>query len=191
LLFLNAARALRFISAGLKNFRRRNEMQTLNLPQYNPTIRVLTKDEEISWRIAGLFYYSSAAVLWLAAIGFGSWFLFCLLFAPSVAIFILLWGLILGFLGWVWMGIGLILFRCHKKYFKLGLSKADSIAMWTATILFNAIQAFLIGYYFRNSNFFGYLVSDSIFFGAVGSWNIVAAALALLALCFEIKSSRR
>jgi hypothetical protein len=165
-------------------------MQTLNLQQPNPTIRVFTKDEQIAWRIAGLFYYSSAAILWIAAIVFGSCFLLGLLFSPSGAIFVLFWGLILGFLGWIWMGIGLILFRCHKMYFKFGLSKADSIAMWTATVGFNAIQAFLIGHYFRNSDFFGYPMSDSIFFGAVGSWNVAAAALALLALCFEIKSRR-
>jgi hypothetical protein len=152
-------------------------MQNIRLQDIRPQIQFYIKDENPAEKIAGLFYYSSAAFLWTAGLlGFIA-FLVIFLFEPNIALGILMLALILGFPGWIWAGIGLILFRFHKVYYKLGLGKAGAVWMWLATIVYNAIQAAYI---------FNYL-NDYAVVNAAAGWNLIVVSLSVFALYFELR----
>ena len=152
-------------------------MQNIRLQDTRPQIQFYIKDENPAEKIAGFFYYSSAAVLWTAGMLGLIAFLVIFLFDPNISPGILITGLILGFPGWIWAGIGLILFRCHKAYYNLGLGKAGAVSMWLGTIAYNAIQAAYI---------FNYL-NDYVPGNVAAGWNLIVVSLSVFALYFELK----
>lgn len=153
------------------------KMQNIELENIRPQIQAYIKDVNPAEKIAGLFYYSSAAILWTAWTLGLIFFLIYLFLAPGVAVMMLIIGLIYGFPGWIWAGIGVFLFRCHKKRYTDGLQKTDAILMWLGTIIFNGIQATYI---------FNYL-DVSLFGNVVAGWNLIAAALSGFALYFDLR----
>jgi hypothetical protein len=154
-------------------------MQNIQIQNIRPQIQSYIKAENPAEKIAVLFYYSSAAVLWTAGMLGLIAFLVIFLFEPGMALGILILALILGFPGWVWAGIGLVLFRCHKTYHNLGLGKAGAVSMWLGTIGYNAIQAAYI---------FNYL-NDYVILNAVAGWNLIVISLSFFALYFELKKA--
>ncbi|HLM03317.1 MAG TPA: hypothetical protein VK400_19850, partial [Pyrinomonadaceae bacterium] len=128
-------------------------------------------------KIAGLFYYSSAAILWGLGLPFLILFLVYLLLSPDVTLGLLIMSLIFGLPVWVWAGIGVFLFGCHRRHYKFGMEKDHAVWMWLLTAGFNAIQATFI------LNFLdGYVLGN-----AVGGWNLIVASLSLFAFYFEMK----
>lgn len=155
-------------------------MQNIELENIQPQIRAYIKEVNPAEKIAGLFYYSSAAILWTALTLGCIIFLVTFLAAPGTALGVLILGLIFGFPGWIWAGIGVILFFCHKKHYKDGLEKNQAILTWLGTIIFNGIQAACI---------FNYL-DVSPFANAVAGWNLIAVALSFFALYFDVRIQR-
>lgn len=152
-------------------------MQNIELQNIRPQIRSYIKETNPAGQIAGFFYYSSGAILWTAgALGISA-FLIGLLFSPGMTIGLSILGLIFGFPGWVWAGIGVFLFRGHKNYYRFGLKKDEAVLLWILTIAYNGAQAAYI---------FTYL-NDAFAGNIIGGWNLIVAALAFLALYFELK----
>jgi hypothetical protein len=163
-------------------------MQSIELQNFSPRqqppqrqqqerVRSYIKDPNPAEKIAGLFYYSSAALLWtaggLAVIGF--------LFYSDVILGVLIMSLIFGLPVWVWAGIGAFLFCCHRNYYKFGMEKDHAVWMWLLTAGFNAIQATFIFNLLPD----GFVVVKSI----VGGWNLIVASLSLFAFYFEMKKA--
>ncbi|MDQ3801263.1 MAG: hypothetical protein M3384_17720 [Acidobacteriota bacterium] len=158
-------------------------MQNIELQDFQPPrqqsqqqrIESYIKNRNQPEKIAGLFYYSSAAILWTM----GVLFLISVLFSGGYTLILLILSLIYVFPVWVWAGIGVFLFRCHREYYKFGVEKNYAVWMWLLTAGFNAIQATFI------LNFLdGYILGS-----VVGGWNLIVASLSLLAFYFDMKKA--
>lgn len=145
--------------------------------QQQERVRSDIKNRNPPEKIAGLFYYSSAAILWMT----GVLFPVSVLFSGGYVLILLPLLLIFGLPAWVWVGIGVFLFRCHGKYYKFGMEKDHAVWMWLLTAGFNAIQATFIFNLLPDD----FVVAESV----VGGWNLIAASLSLFAFYFEMKKA--
>jgi hypothetical protein len=143
-----------------------------------PQIQFHIRDANHAERIAGLFYYSSAAILWMASVFVAAAILLGLLFSPLGTLVYVILALICGFPGWLWAGVGVVLFCCQRKHYKDGLETSEAVAMWLGTIVFNGTQALFI---------LNYLPDDFRLGNVAAVWNLIVVALSIVALYFDLK----